>query len=66
MKYGCYLEHQGKEREGSQHQNFEDGNNENLNLEFFLCYFDFSIVNSLWRHLLKMTLLCLQFLTLLG
>lgn len=36
-----------KKKEASQHYNFVDENNENLNLESVLCYFDFIIVNSL-------------------
>lgn len=47
MWYGCYLEYEGKEKEASQSYNFVDENNENLNLESVLCYFDFITVNSL-------------------
>lgn len=47
MKYGCCLEYEGKEKEASERYNFVDENNENLNLESILCYFDFIIVNSL-------------------
>lgn len=47
MKFSCYLEYKGKEKEASQCYNFVDENNENLNLESILCYFDFIIVNSL-------------------
>lgn len=36
-----------KKKEASQCYNFVDENNENLNLESILCYFDFIIVNSL-------------------
>lgn len=31
----------GERKEGSQHYNFVEENNENLNLESILCYFDF-------------------------